>query len=214
MNYIEFKGLGLEVVLKVLKKIDDEIKIYRNLEDYEGVKTLETEVLPKYEKLYNAFSSKLDKDTVSENLENIEKYIFDIMVENNLSKDFIITEINKRKKLKGNSGAEAVENLYKYELNQLTKKKSSLLHEANIILDEESKLEKELSDSIQEEDQMLILDKLPEVRRKYNELSEKIMKIHEKIEMIIGKLEKKWYFDIYGTVSKDDLLKVYKEVIK
>lgn len=214
MNYVEFRGVGLEVILKVLKKIDDEIRTYRNLEDYEGVKTLETEVLPKYEKLYEAFSSKIDKNMVSENLQNIEKYIFDIMKENNLSKDFILSEIDKRKELKGNSGAEAVKNLYKYELDQLTKKRSDLLHDANILLDEESKLEKELSDAIQEEEQMEILDKLPEVRRKYNELAEKIMKIHGKIEIVSEKLEKKWYSDIYGTISKDDLLKVYKEVIK
>ena len=36
MEFDEFKAFGLEVILKVLKKVDNEIKKYRDLEDYEG----------------------------------------------------------------------------------------------------------------------------------------------------------------------------------
>ncbi len=214
MNYGEFRDLGLEVVLKVLKKIDDEIKRYRELEDYEGVNTLEKEVLPKYEKLYGAFSTDPGENIEDYNFESIEKYIHEIMKENDLSEDFINSEIIKRKKYRGNSGAEAVENLYKYELSELGKKRSYLLQEANEILDKELKLETDLSEAIQEDEQMKILDKLPKIRNKYNKLSEKIMKLHEEIVKTNEKLEKRWPIEIFGTISKDELLKVYKDAIK
>jgi hypothetical protein len=214
VNYGEFRDLGLEVVLKVLKKIDDEIKRYRELEDYEGVNTLEKEVLPKYEKLYGAFSTDPGENIEDYNFESIEKYIHEIMKENDLSEDFINSEIIKRKKYRGNSGAEAVENLYKYELSELGKKRSYLLQEANEILDKELKLETDLSEAIQEDEQMKILDKLPKIRNKYNKLSEKIMKLHEEIVKTNEKLEKRWPIEIFGTISKDELLKVYKDAIK
>ncbi|WP_321330115.1 hypothetical protein [uncultured Ilyobacter sp.] len=214
MKYSDFKDIGLEVVLKVLKKIDDEIRRYRELEDYEGVNTLEKEVLPKYEKLYGAFSTDPGENIKDYNFEAIEKYIYEIMKENDLSEDFINLEILKRKKYRGNSGSEAVENLYKYELAELGKKKSILLQEANEILDKELKLETELSEAIQEDEQMQILTKLPEVRSSYNKLSDKIMKLHDKMVKINEKLEKKWPIEIFGTISKGELLKVYKDVIK
>ena len=214
MKYNDFKDIGLEVVLKVLKKIDDEIRRYRELEDYEGVNTLEKEVLPKYEKLYGAFSTDPGENIKDYNFESIEKYIYEIMKENDLSEDFINSEILKRKKYRGNSGSEAVENLYKYELAELDKKKSILLEEASEILDKELKLETELSEAIQEDEQMQILTKLPEIRSSYNKLSEKIMKLHDKMVTINEKLEKKWPIDIFGTISKDELLKVYKDAIK
>ncbi|WP_320048062.1 hypothetical protein [uncultured Ilyobacter sp.] len=214
MKYNDFKDIGLEVVLKVLKKIDDEIRKYRELEDYEGVNTLEKEVLPKYEKLYGAFSTDPGENIKDYDFESIEKYIYEIMKENDLSEDFINSEILKRKKYRGNSGSEAVENLYKYELAELGKKKSILLQEANEILDKELKLETELSEAIQEDEQMQILTKLPEIRSSYNKLSEKIMKLHDKMVKINEKLEKKWSIEIFGTISKDELLKAYKDVIK
>ncbi|ADO83765.1 hypothetical protein [Ilyobacter polytropus] len=214
MKYNDFKDIGLEVVLKVLKKIDDEIRRYRELEDYEGVNTLEKEVLTKYEKLYGAFSTDPGENIKDYNFESIEKYIYEIMKENDLSEDFINSEILKRKKYRGNSGSEAVENLYKYELAELDKKKSILLQEASEILDKELKLETELSEAIQEDEQMEILTKLPEIRSSYNKLSKKIMKLHDKMVTINEKLEKKWPIDIFGTISKDELLKVYKDAIK
>ncbi len=214
MSYSEFKEFGLEVILKVLKKIDDEIRVYRDLEDYEGVKTLETEVLPKYEKLYEAFSEDAGEGIEDDNFKSVKNYILDIMNENKLSEDFIRNEIYKRKMFKGKSGSQAVENLYKHQIKELEKKKSILLKEAYSVLDQEAKLENELADSIQEEDQMKILEELPEIRRKYSILSENIMSVHEKISMILKKLEKRWPFEIYGTISKDELLKVYKEVTK
>ncbi|WP_372714403.1 hypothetical protein, partial [Ilyobacter sp.] len=178
------------------------------------VNTLEKEVLPKYEKLYGAFSTDPGENIEDYNFESIEKYIYEIMKENDLSEDFINSEIIKRKKYRGNSGAEAVENLYKYELSELGKKRSYLLQEANEILDKELKLETDLSEAIQEDEQMKILDKLPKIRNKYNKLSEKIMKLHEEMIKTNEKLEKRWPIEIFGTISKDELLKVYKDAIK
>ena len=214
MEFKNFKDFGLEVIIKVLKKTDDEIKIYKDLEDYEGVKTLETDVLSKYEKLYNGFISEEIQNISSKQLKSLESSLVDIMLKNGFELNFIESEIKKRENLKGESGAEAVENLYKYQITELEKKKYELLDEADIVLDKEATLEAALSEAIQEEDQMAIVDQMPEVRSAYAKLSEKIMYIQNQIDTLKNRLEKKWPCDIYGTISKDQLMQIFKNTVK
>lgn len=213
MEFSEFKEFGLEVILKVLKKTDDEIKKYRNLEDFEGVKTLESEVLAKYEKLYEGFISEKLKDINGEQLKVLYTSLVDIMKQNNMDLAFIETEMEKREKLAGNSGAEAIKNLYNYQIEEMEKKKNLLLKDAEVILDKEAALEADLSEAIQEEDQMEIIEKMPEVRRAYSEVSQKIMALQKKIDLLKEKVKKGWTCDIYGTISKDDLMNIFKETI-
>lgn len=213
MEFNEFKEFGLEVILKVLKKTDDEIKKYRELEDYEGVKTLETDVLAKYEKLYRGFISDELKDIDGDQLKVLYTSLIDIMKQNNMNTSFIEGEVEKREKMAGNSGAEAVKNLYNYQIDELEKKKTLLLKKADEILDREAVLEAALSEAVQEEEQMEIVEKMPEVRRSYAEISEKIMTLQGKINLLKEKIEKRWPCDIYGTISKDDLMNIFKETI-
>ncbi len=213
MEFSEFKEFGLEVILKVLKKTDDEIKKYRELEDFEGVKTLETEVLAKYEKLYEGFVSEKLKDIDREQLKVLYTSLVDIMKQNNMDISFIEEEVAKREKLAGNSGAEAVKNLYNYQIEEMEKKKALLLKEAEVILDREAALEAALSEAIQEDDQMEIIEKMPEVRSAYSEVSQKIMTLQEKGDLLKEKVKKGWPCDIYGTISKDDLMNIFKETI-
>lgn len=213
MEFNEFKEFGLEVILKVLKKTDDEIKKYRELEDYEGVKTLETDVLAKYEKLYRGFISDELKDIDGDQLKVLYTSLIDIMKQNNMNTSFIEGEVEKREKMAGNSGAEAVKNLYNYQIDELEKKKTLLLKKADEILDREAILEAALSEAVQEEEQMEIVEKMPEVRRSYAEISEKIMTLQGKINLLKEKIEKRWPCDIYGTISKDDLMNIFKETI-
>jgi len=213
VEFNEFKEFGLEVILKVLKKTDDEIKKYRELEDYEGVKTLETDVLAKYEKLYRGFISDELKDIDGDQLKVLYTSLIDIMKQNKMNTTFIEGEIEKREKMAGNSGAEAVKNLYNYQIDELEKKKALLLKKADEILDREAVLEAALSEAVQEEEQMEIVEKMPEVRRSYAEIAEKIMTLQGKINLLKEKIEKRWPCDIYGTISKDDLMNTFKETI-
>lgn len=214
MEFKEFKEFGLEVILKVLKKTDDEIKRYKDLEDYEGVKTLEEEVLAKYERLYEGFKSDAIKDISEEQLKSLESSLVDIMLQNGLELPFIQKEIEKREALKGNSGAEAVKNLYKYQIDELSQKKSLLLEKAGTILDREAELEHALREAIQEEDQMEIISAMPEVRSAYAKISHKIMNLQENLDYLKERVEKGWPCDIYGTISKDELMEIFKNTIK
>lgn len=213
MEFKEFKDFGLEVILKVLKKTDDEIKRYIELEDFEGVKTLETEVLSKYEKLYEGFISKEIEDISGEQLKALESSLVDIMLQNGFNLEFIEKEMEKREQLKGNSGAEAVKNLYEYQIKELNEKKSQLLDKAGEILDREAALEAKLSEAIQEDAQMEILEKMPEVRRNYAKVSEAIMTLQDQLSSLETRLNKGWPCDIYGTISKDQLMEVFKKTM-
>lgn len=213
MEFKEFKDFGLEVILKVLKKTDDEIKKYKELEDYEGVKTLENEVLNKYEKLYEGFVSNELENISSDQLKSLESSLVDIMLQNGFNLEFIEKEIEKREQLKGNSGSEAVKNLYEYQIKELTNKKSKLLDKADNILDQEAILETELSEAIQEDAQMEVLEKIPEIRRNYTKVSEAIMDIQNKLSLLQQRLDKGWPCEIYGTISKDNLMDIFKKTM-
>ena len=213
MKFEEFKAFGLEVILKVLKKVDNEIKKYRDLEDYEGVQTLETDVLLKYEKLYNGFISE-EIDNISEDqLKSLYSSLLDIMKQNKLDMDYIQREMEKREDLRGRSGAEAVKNLYNYQITEMEAKKLTLLEKAEDILDQEAVLEASLREAVQEDEEMEIIERMPEVRRVYSELSDKIMAIQSKIDYLKERVDKKWPCDVYGTISKDELMEVFKKTI-
>lgn len=213
MEFNEFKDFGIEVILKVLKKTDDEIKRYRELEDYEGVKTLENEVLEKYEKLYNAFTSEEIKNISADQLKSLESSLVDIMLQNGFELSYIESEMEKREQLKGNSGAEAVKNLYNFQIDELENKKSKLLEKAEDILDQEAVLEAALSEAVQDEEQMKIVEKMPEIRSAYTKISDKIMAIQNKIASLKSRVKKSWPCDIYGTISRDDLMDIFKKTM-
>jgi hypothetical protein len=175
------------------------------------------EFIPKYEKLYLEFSSDISEnleDIDDEKLEGLMKIINDIMKMNKIDIEYILDEVEKREKLKGKSGAEAVENLFKYQINELEKTMETLLKKADTILDEEGSLEAQLRDAIQEDEQMEVLDKLVDVRSRWSELEKKITKCKDSLDNLKDSLSKKWTSDIYGTISKDELKEVFSSEMK
>ncbi len=213
----EFKKFASEVILKVLMKMNKDYQNYEKLDDYDGMQRVKLEFIPKYEKLYLEFSSDVSEnleDLDDEILEGLMKIINDIMKVNNLNIEHILDEMEKREKLKGNSGAEAVENLFKYQINELEKSMEKLLQTADTILDKEGELEAQLRDAIQEDEQMEILDRLVEVRREWSELEKKTIKCKNSLDNLKDSLTKKWTSDIYGTISKEELKGVFSSEMK
>jgi len=126
-------------------------------------------------------------------------------------KNLLLIKWKLRKKNKDNSGSEVVKNLFEYEHKKLLMKKGDLTRKINQLLDKEEELNRELSDAIQEVDQLGIINKLLPVREEYRKVEKEFLAIYDKIIEIDNKLEKKWYYEIYGTMSKEEMLKMYKE---
>lgn len=213
----EFKKFASEVILKVLMKMDKDYQNYQNLEDYDGMQKVKLEFIPKYEKLYLEFSNDISEnleDLDDKKIESLMSIVNDIMKIHNINIDHILNEIEKRENLKGKSGAEAVEKLFKYQVKELESKMKKLLEQANIILDSESKLETELRDAIQEDDQMKILDQLIIIRSKWSILEKKTIQCKTALDDLKESLVKKWTHDIYGTISQEELKKVFSTEMK
>ena len=125
-----------------------------------------------------------------------------------------IYQIKKREELKGRSGAEVVERLFNYEIKELKKIKGDLLNKLNKLLDEEEKLNLELSNAIQEVEQLEIIDKINPIRREYRENAELLENYQKRLDLLENKLSKKWYYEIYGTIEEKVLLDTYNSVYK
>ena len=115
----------------------------------------------------------------------------------------------ERIELKGNSGAEVVEKFFKYKIKELKKIKGDLLQKLNKLLDKEEKLNLDLSNAIQEVEQLEIIEKLQPVRAEFRNLSLQLDKYQKELEETENKFFKKWYYEIYGTTDKEVLLKAY-----
>ncbi len=213
----EFKKFASEVVLKVLTEMDKDYQNYQNLEDYDGMQKVKLEFIPKYEKLYLEFSNNISEnldDLDDKKIESLMNIVNDIMKVHKINLDYILDEVEKRTNLKGKSGAEAVEKLFKYQIKELELKMAKLLEQGNTILDSEAKLEAALRDAIQEDDQMGILDQLVAVRSKWSTLKKKTIQCKTVLDGLKESLVKKWTYDIYGTISQQELKKVFSTEMK
>ena len=123
--------------------------------------------------------------------------------------EYINLQIKKRKELKGNSGSEVVEKFFKYKIKELKKIKGDLLQKINKVLDREEKLNLDLSNAIQEVEQLEIVEKLQPIRAEFRKLSVQLDKYQKELEETENKLSKKWYYEIYGTTDKETLLEAY-----
>jgi len=213
----EFKRFASEVMLKVLMKMDKDYQNYQNLDDYDGMQKIKLEFIPKYEKLYLEFSNDISEnleDLDDKKIESLMAIVNDIMKIHNINIDYILDEMDKRSKLKGKSGAETVERLFKYQIKELESKMEKLLKQADLILDSEEKLEAQLRDSIQEADQMEVLDQLVDIRSKWSSLEKKTTQCKNTLDNLKESLLKKWTYDIYGTVPQEELKKVFSSQMK
>ena len=210
----EILKFSVEVILQVFRAINKKIDELKEIGDISGIEILEKDVIPKYEKLYGGLTGEVVENFDEEQFSAIKKYIEDIMKENNFSEEYIKNQMELREKFKGDSGAEVVKRFFQYEKKELEKTKYELLDRADKILEEEEKLSMEMKNAIQEEEQIEYIYKLQPVRAEFRKAEEKILKVQEKLDILNKRLVSEWPYEIYGTVSKDEMLKTYNKIMK
>ena len=205
---------SIEVILQVFKSVNKKIDELKKIGDISAIEILERDVIPKYEKLYGGLTGEEIKKFDEEQLAAIKKYIKDIMKENNFNEEYIKKQMELREKLKGDSGAEVVKRFFQYEKKELEKTKYELLDRADKILEKEEKLSMEMKNAVQEEEQIEYIYKLQPVRAQFRKIEEKMLKIQEKLNVLNKRLTSEWPYEIYGTLSKDEMLKTYNKIMK
>lgn len=201
-----------EVLLKLLAISSQAAQKQRKLDNLSVAEELETKVIPVYEKEYIL----LNDENFLKNIENekLEKIIDELIKtkKNFFSKDIILLEVEKRKKLKGKSGAEVVKRLFEYELKELKKIFYKLDKTAKDLFNIEKNIEKKILDTIQEDELLKLTSELQDLKEKYSHIYEEHNLYKNKIEELENKLDKKWYYEIYGTVPEEALKGVFDKV--
>lgn len=212
----EILKFSTEVILQVFVKINKRVEELKSNDEISALEILQNEVIPKYEKLYKGLKTEIkdDEEIDIEKFENIKKYIYDIMKENSFTKEFIRTQMKLRERFQGESGAEVVKKLFEYEKKQMENTKYNLLDKVNKVLDREDKLAMDLKNAIQEEEQIECIYKLQPVREEYRALEEKVLRVQKNIDDLKKKLDSEWTYEIYGTISKDEMLNTYNQTMK
>ena len=212
----EILKFSTEVILQVFVKINKRVEELKNNDEISALEILQNEVIPKYEKLYKGLKAEIkdDEEIDIEKFENIKKYIYDIMKENSFTEEFIRTQMKLRERFQGESGAEVVKKLFEYEKKQMENTKYNLLDKVNKVLDREDKLAMDLKNAIQEEEQIECIYKLQPVREEYRALEEKVLRVQKNIDDLKKKLDSEWTYEIYGTISKDEMLNTYNQTMK
>ena len=191
----------------------DNIKVdLKNQDNLYEVERIDKEVISVYENIYLSLNEGFLLNLYKENkkaFKQLEETIEKMKKDANLKDGYIKNQIKKRKELKGNSGAEVVEKFFKYKIKELKKIKGDLLQKLNKLLDKEEKLNLDLSNAIQEVEQLEIIEKIQPVRAEFRNLSLQLDKYQKELEETENKLSKKWYYEIYGTTDKEILLKAY-----
>ena len=191
----------------------DNIKVdLKNQDNLFEAERIDKEVISVYENIYLSLNEEFLLNLYKENkkvFEQLEETIEKMKKDANLKDEYIKSQIKKREELKGNSGAEVVEKFFKYKIKELKKIKGDLLQKLNKLLDKEEKLNLDLSNAIQEVEQLEITEKLQPVRAEFRKLSIQLDKYQKELEETENKLSKKWYYEIYGTTDKEILLKAY-----
>ena len=191
----------------------DNIKVdLKNQDNLYEVERIDKEVISVYENIYLSLNEEFLLNLYKENkkaFKQLEETIEKMKKDANLKDGYIKNQIKKREELKGNSGAEVVEKFFKYKIKELKKIKGDLLQKLNKLLDKEEKLNLDLSNAIQEVEQLRIIEKLQPVRAEFRRLSIQLDKYQKELEETENKLSKKWYYEIYGTTDKETLLEAY-----
>ena len=208
----DFIKYAKEVCLQNLF-LADNIKVdLKNQDNLFEAERIDKEVISVYENIYLSLNEEFLLNLYKENkkvFEQLEETIEKMKKDANLKDEYIKSQIKKREELKGNSGAEVVEKFFKYKIKELKKIKGDLLQKLNKLLDKEEKLNLDLSNAIQEVEQLEITEKLQPVRAEFRKLSIQLDKYQKELEETENKLSKKWYYEIYGTTNKEILLKAY-----
>lgn len=207
MNTDKFINYSKEIILQVLRKNSQELMKAHEEKNTKEIDLLEKEVLPKYEKLYLALSHEELKNKSSEEIQGILKIMEDILEKNNFSKEFIEESMKKREEYKNKSGALVVKRLFEYSIKNLKKKKTNIYKVLTPLLKKEEKLEADLKEAIQYDDEMRISADIVDVREDKRELLSQVADLDEKISSIEKDIENRWKYEIYGTVTQEELEK-------
>lgn len=214
----KFKKYAREISLAILALGKSRIDKFREIGDISGAEILERDFIPKYEKLYLGLESEEFKTAFNEDSQALEKLFNDIMEKNGFTKVQILEKLEKRESLEKNlgeeSGAKAVKQLFQHELTEIRRRKNRYLEEADSVLKEEFIVNTELSNSIQQEEQMEIIYKLHPLRERFRILDGKLVELEKREKSLEEKLQKKWSYEIYGTTSQEELKKVFGEQFK
>lgn len=212
----EILKFSTEVILQVFVKINKRMEELKKNDEVSALEILQNEVVPKYEKLFKGLKVEIgeEEEIDVEKFENIRKYIYDIMKENGFTEEFIKSQMSLREKFQGESGAEVVKKLFEYEKKQMENTKYNLLDKVNKVLDREDELAMDLKNAIQEEEQIECIYKLQPVREEYRALEEKVLRVQRNIDELKKKLDSEWTYEIYGTISKDEMLNTYNQTMK
>lgn len=208
-NFIDY---AREVCLQNLFLVDNFKVDLKNQDNLYEVERIDNEVISKYENIYLLLDETTILDIYKKDrkvFEKIEKAIKKMAEDAKIKDEYINLQIKKRKELKGNSGSEVVEKFFKYKIKELKKIKGDLLQKINKVLDREEKLNLDLSNAIQEVEQLEIVEKLQTIRAEFRKLSVQLDKYQKELEETENKLSKKWYYEIYGTTDKETLLEAY-----
>ena len=208
-NFIDY---AREVCLQNLFLVDNFKVDLKNQDNLYEVERIDNEVISKYENIYLLLDETTILDIYKKDrkvFEKIEKAIKKMAEDVKIKDEYINLQIKKRKELKGNSGSEVVEKFFKYKIKELKKIKGDLLQKINKVLDREEKLNLDLSNAIQEVEQLEIVEKLQPIRAEFRKLSVQLDKYQKELEETENKLSKKWYYEIYGTTDKETLLEAY-----
>jgi len=184
----------------------------KNQDNLYEVERIDKEVISVYENIYLSLNEEFLLNLYKENkkaFKQLEETIEKMKKAANLKDEYIKSKIKKREELKGNSGAEVVEKFFKYKIKELKKIRGDLLQKLNKLLNKEEKLNLDLSNAIQEVEQLEIMEKLQPVRAEFRKLSLQLDKYQKELEETENKLLKKWYYEIYGTTDREILLKAY-----
>lgn len=209
-QYEDFLLLGKEVCLKVLKEADDKRKICLKNNDMAGVKSIEEEIFPKFEKMFLEFSLELGDELDEAKMEKIEKIVYSIIEAHNMDENYLWEEVRKRLELEGNSGAEVVKKLYEYQKNEISNAINELERTLNELYKNQKRVEIAMADSIQQDEEMRWFEEIKANGKNIDIVEDKIATLLEKESFLDKVLENKWRYKIYGTTTKEVLLEAYK----
>lgn len=208
MNKKEFKDYNTEVMLQILKNSTIKLQEAKKNGNEEQIKFISEEIIPKYEKLYLALAELDIRDKSDDEIKNFRDTVNKIAESNNLTEEYIKKEILLREELRGKSGAEVTKRMFEYAIKDLKKKKGKLFDRLKIFLKEETQLEADLKECIQYDAEMEISGKIVDVREKKREINSIIEETDKKIESLTKDINNRWKYEIYGTISRDELKKV------
>ena len=211
MNKKDFKDYNTEVMLQILKNAEFELQKAEAEKDSEKIKLIKDEIIPKYEKLYLGVAELDIRDKSQEKIDKFRDIVDKIAQSNGLTKEYIEKNIALRESLKGKSGAEVTKRMFEYAVKDLKKKKRILLERLDVLLKEEAQLEADLKECIQYDAEMEISGKIVDVREKKRDINDMISENDKEIERVQNDINSRWKYEIFGTVSRDELKKAAEE---